>query len=150
MDVEPSYIIQEITDRRVDQAYPLARLARPQLSLEVWRDLCRVQAGSPAEVGSSACNTLLAMNRAGYIRGLCTYRIVPALPSGRALQVDMLAFAHPIAPEAVLEQMMTELDSVGTSHGCQYIDIDANDLGPWHVRARAGRKLPVRLRRSIH
>lgn len=145
--MESSYIIQAITAKRVDQAYALVRLVRPQLSLDSWRDLCR---GGAAPAGSAARATLLMLNPAGYIRGLCTYRIERASPSACALRVDMLAFAHPIAPEAILDRLMAELDSVGTSNGCQYIDIDADDLGPWRARACAGRRLPVRLRRSIH
>src|SRR3546814_4236961 len=38
--VERTYVIQRLTQRRVDQVYPLVQLARPHVTLAAWRDLC--------------------------------------------------------------------------------------------------------------
>ena len=146
--VEQTYVIRQITQRMVDQAYPLVLLARPHLTLEAWRHFC---AGRTEEGRTSArprCGVLLAVTSTGYVRGLCSYEIKALTATRHVLCVDILVFAHLFQPREILYQLLDELEAIADSHGCDSIDIEAEDLGEWLDRAGPGRKLPVRSMRD--
>lgn len=146
--MEQTYVIQQITQRMVDQVYPLALLACPHLTLEAWRHFCAGRTGEGRAADQPHCGILLAVNRTGYVRGLCCYKISALMAAEYALCVDILVFAHLFQPLEILHQMLDELEAIATSHGCSSIDIEAEDLGEWLDRAGTGRKLPVRSMRD--
>jgi hypothetical protein len=147
--VERTYLIQHLTQHRVDQVYPLVLLARPRFSLEAWRQFCATRTEEAGAASQPQAGILVAVNKAGHVRGLLSYRVSSLVPARHVLCIDLLAFAHLFRPEEVLEQMLDEAEAIGTAWGCRAIEVEAEDLGEWLDRADAERKLPVRVLRKV-
>ena len=134
--LEHSVSIQQITRDRIDQAYPLARLARPSLSLDRWRRLC---AGADDDPSATMVprGALLLLDRAGWIRGLCSYRVESGAARIPRLSVDIFALAALFGREELCGRMMEALQRIAMAHGCQAIDmqeLDARECRLWHPK----------------
>src|SRR5690606_26453045 len=124
-----SYVIRHITARRVDQAYPLVMLKRPHLTLDAWRQFCAGRMANRGQAPRPPAGVLLALDRAGYVRGLCSYEIDGRPRKRPALRIDILAFAHLFAFDAILDRMLDELGAIAASFGCGSMEIDEDDCG---------------------
>lgn len=141
-----TYLIQRLTERRVNQVYPLVLLARPQFTLEAWHRLCAARIGDDSPQARLRSGFLLAINKADYIRGLCGYE-VGEVGRQKVLSIDILVFAHLFNSGEILDQMLDETESIAMSAGSKTIEIADRDLGEWLDRAGKGRKLAISLRR---
>ena len=75
------FVVGRLGRDRAEAAYPLARIAVSALTLEQWQRFLSAPEGARPGV-------MAAENERGYIQGLCTYRTVPDLRHGAALEVD--------------------------------------------------------------
>jgi hypothetical protein len=105
---------------RIDQAYPLARLAVHDLTLDGWR---RFAAGAtiaaPANV--PRLGILAATNNRGYIQGLAIYRVEPDLRYGASLTIEHFVALDLIDSGVVANQLVEALESEARRQGCQII-----------------------------
>jgi hypothetical protein len=107
----PSFTARAIAPERADAAYPLARIAAPQLTIEGWR---RLVAGIGARAPAPGVGILVAEDRDGYIHGLGTYHPAVDLDFGCAvleaeLVVPALIDPWPVAV-ALLELLRAEAE----------------------------------------
>ena len=75
------FVVGRLGRDRAEAGYPLARIAAPALTLDQWQRFLSAPEGARPGV-------MAAENERGYIQGLCTYRTVPDLRHGAALEVD--------------------------------------------------------------
>jgi hypothetical protein len=127
---------------RIDQAYPLVLLVRPDLSLEAWRNHC----GRRTPLNGSGL--LLALDPGECVRGLCSYRIGHR-PTGAVMEADIFVVAHPFAPRPIVTCLLDELERLAVAAGCRAIefappdfDRTLRDMGTAHsVELRPGDQL---------
>lgn len=147
--MERTHLIQRLTERRIDQVYPLVLLARPHFTLETWQRFCATRIGDDGAEARLRSGVLLAINKAGYVRGLCSYKVGGSDRLRDVLSIDILAFAHLFHSGEVLDRMLDEAEAIGMSAGCRVIEIADQDLGEWLDRAGKGRKLAISLLRKV-
>src|SRR3546814_12617693 len=87
--VERTYVIQRLTQRRVDQVYPLVQLARPHVTLAAWRDLCARRIADSENLALPPGGILLAVDKADYVRGLCSYTVGAPESAQQVLRVEI-------------------------------------------------------------
>ena len=78
----PQFSLAPLKPEQVAEAYPLVRMALPQLELDAWQ-------GYAAAVASAGGGVLTLLAPNGAIHALAAYRTVPSLHHGRALVVDL-------------------------------------------------------------
>lgn len=117
---------------RIDQAYPLVRELRDDLTLEAWR----VYAQSffvlrPIEEGH--CGIVVAEHR-GYIRGLLSYNILPDLIERKTMVVrDVIVPLLP-ASQPAARSLLQEVFSIAEAHHCGQARIELSEGMGWLAR----------------
>jgi hypothetical protein len=127
------YLLRPLTDRQVDQAFPLIQLAAPELCLERWRAFARSLTGGargrrPAEgQGPAEAGIMTAQDSSSYIYGLFCYRIHEDLLSDRALDVSHFCVCSLLDPAGVTEALLEGIDSLGGRLGCTGILVELSE-----------------------
>ena len=112
--------ITSLDPGRIDQAYPLARLAVHDLTLDGWRRFCAgVTVAAPAE--APRLGIFAATNNRGYIQGLAIYRVEPDLRYGTSLAVEHFVALDLIDSGIVANELVAALESEARRHGCRII-----------------------------
>ena len=95
---------------RIDQAFPLVRDLAPDVDLARWHRfaeaLAAQQSNGEFDTLSSPGGVMVA-ERAGYIRGLFTYQVLPDLEHERVLLVQNFIVLEVVRREAAAKALMT-------------------------------------------
>jgi hypothetical protein len=134
--VQGLFTLEHMVRGRIDETYPLAQLARPQLTLQAWRAHCS------ARSAQRGAGLLLAVDGADSVRGLCSY--AAAHGSAGVLQADLFIVAHPFDPQPIVVQMLDELERLAAAAGCSAIELAPQDFRPAVQRCAAGRSTAIR------
>src|SRR5258706_3837729 len=109
----PSFMARAIAPERADAAYPLARIAAPQLTIEGWRRLV-TGIGARTPMPSVGLGILVAEDCHGYIHGLGTFHLAVDLEHGCAvLEADLVVptlFDPRPVDVALLDLLRTEAE----------------------------------------
>lgn len=99
---------------RILQAYPLAQAILPDLSLARWAKLAEPLT-APETLDRQGI--MIAVNPAGYIYGLCFYRIEEE-DGGRRLTADRFVAFDLLGPPRAFEALLSGLDDLAQRLGC--------------------------------
>ena len=128
--------IELLDPNRIDQAFPLARLAVPGLDLDAWRRFASAATiAAPFEIPRIAI--IAAANLRGYLQGLCIYRIEPDLEHGASLSIEHFVALDLIDSAHVADELVRALEQEGRRHGCRAMKTHLpQDLGDASAGAR--------------
>lgn len=128
--------IEMLDPSRIDQAYPLARLAVSRLDLETWRRFASAATiAAPFEV--PRIGIIAAANLRGYLQGLCVYRIEPDLEHSASLSIEHFVALDLIDSALVADELVRALELEGRRHGCRVMKTHLpQDLGDASAGAR--------------
>ena len=131
-----SNISEILTDRldaeRIDQAYPLVRELKQNLTLEVWRDYAESYLG-PAPVEQGHRGIIVAEYR-NCIRGLLCYDVLTDLVDSTTLAVrDVVVLGLP-AGQPVARSLLQHQFAIAGAHNCGAIRVDLSDPMAWLAR----------------
>jgi hypothetical protein len=138
-----SYVIEPISEKTIDRAYPLAKVIGPAFTLNEWREFCRAvelpRVRSEAPVDSE--EIAVALNAQGYVKGLCIYSIRDHTTYGRLLDVSFFVAASAGDGEGVAAEVLDFLRSKCDQSVCSGIrfwtvgpDTWDRRLDPDHIR----------------
>jgi len=110
------YALKPMTAEMADRVYPLIRGVAPGLALEEWRACAGAFAGGEPEVGRETA--VLAMNSAGYVKGVCIYAIRSHAAYGRLLDVPVFVIASAADAERVGAALLAALQAARETSAC--------------------------------
>lgn len=105
---------RRLTPERIAQAYPVIRMAMPNLSFEAW---CRFAEEQIAD-DEPPRGIVTVESEQDYIVGLGAYRLERDLQDDRVLIANHFVAVDLIRREAVAETLAQELESVAKQHRC--------------------------------
>ena len=114
---------------KIEQAFPLVRELRGDLTLEAWRDYARSYlALKPIDEGHRG---IVVAEHAGYLRGLLSYDVLPELFGRKTMAVrDVIVPALP-AGQPAARSLLEELFDICQAHRCGSIRIDLTKGMEW-------------------
>ncbi len=131
---------------KIEQAFPLVRELREDLTLDAWRDYARSYfALKPIEESHRG---IIVAEHGGYLRGLLSYDVLPGLFGRKSMAVrDVIVPALPAGQQAA-RSLLQELFEIADAHCCDSIRIDLTAGMEWLAQEwsdPAGRvfRLPV-------
>ena len=117
---------------RIDQAYPLVRELRENLTLETWRDYAQSYLG-PATAQQGHRGIIIADYR-DCIRGLLCYDVLTDLVDSTTLAVrDVVVLGLP-AGQPVARSLLQHQFAIAGAHRCATIRVDLSDPMKWLAR----------------
>lgn len=117
---------------KIDQAYPLVRELKENISLEAWRDYAETYL-KPATT-SRRHRGIIAAEYRGCIRGLLCYDILPDLVDLTTLAVrDVVVLGMP-AGQPAARSLLQQLFTIAGAHRCGAIRIDLSESMKWLAR----------------
>jgi hypothetical protein len=118
----PQFSLAPLKPEQVAQAYPLVRMALPQLELGEWHNYA-------AAMASSGGGVLTLLAPSGAIHALAAYRAVPNLHHGRALIVELFV-AFELSRKAPARAALVDgLHLLAEGLGCQAVLFTAESQG---------------------
>lgn len=111
------YTVDEMQADDVEEAFVLARLALPELTLDDWRRGLQ-------ERDRQGCGAVVARDTAGHMRGLALYRTAPRIGRSNSLQIERLIAFDLMAPQTVAEALLSHIIKRAHSLGCTALSID--------------------------
>ena len=105
---------RRLTPERIAQAYPVIRMAMPNLSFEAW---CRFAEEQIAD-DEPPRGLVTGESEQDYIVGLGAYRLERDLQDDRVLIANHFVAVDLIRREVVAETLAQELESVAKQHRC--------------------------------
>ena len=105
---------RRLTPERIAQAYPVIRMAMPNLSFEAW---CRFAEEQIAD-DEPPRGIVTVESEQDYIVGLGAYRLERDLQDDRVLIANHFVAVDLIRREVVAETLAQELESVAKQHRC--------------------------------
>lgn len=115
--------IELLTPGRAAQAYALARVCNPALTLDDWQEIC---GGRTAAAGA-----LVVICARNYVRALCRFRTATTARDGLVLDVTDIATGHPLDPARYAPMLLSEAESRARSLGCGAIRILVPQTDDW-------------------
>lgn len=106
--------IHRLSVEDTDEAWVLARLGDPGLTLEAWRERAARRNASPMTGG-----VLLARDRTARPCGLAVYTLADLPGGGRSLQVESLIGFAVLDPFAVASALISEVVRLARTFGCE-------------------------------
>ncbi|MFV3076630.1 hypothetical protein [Niveispirillum fermenti] len=106
------FSVKPLDRRRVDQAWPLVQTGRAAHDRDAWR----TYAGTLLALADSGLRTVEGDH--GYIHGIYAFQALPSPKHGKVLQVDMFLALDLIEPEAAIDLLLNDMDSVAADLGC--------------------------------
>ena len=135
-------VIERAAFSRVDQSYPLALLARPNLTLADWR--------SSAQQSAAGAGLLLAVDAGDRVRGLCSYRVRRGGFHAGVLEAEVFAAAHPFDTGPFVAGLLDALERLAVDSGCESVEFAGQDYDRWLRQAKGRRDVPLRRRGRPH
>jgi hypothetical protein len=129
-------VIEPAAFCRVDQSYPLARLARPNLTLAEWR--------RGAEQSAADAGLVLAVDAGDRVRGLCSYRVRRGACDAGVLEAEVFAAAHPFDTRPFVAGLLDALERLAVDSGCESVEFAGQDYDRWLRQADARRDVVLR------
>ncbi len=108
------FSIHRLSDDEVDEAWVLARLGDPRLTLKTWRARAKARNASPASGG-----VLLARDEEARPSGLAVYTLADQPDGRRSLQVESLIGFGVLNPMAVASALIAEVVRLARIFGCE-------------------------------
>lgn len=118
--------VKVLVAERVDDAFPVARAAVPDLTLERWRQFARL-ALLPA-AAPTASGILVVENPRGYIQGFCTYRLQHDIRHGTTMAVDDLIAIDLLDSAPIAAALLEALEARARATGCDVLQLHVPDL----------------------
>lgn len=122
IDLSPALVhlrVSPLAADWVDQALPLMRGLRSDLSLREWRAYC-----APFLDGTdSACGLECVIDEKDYLIGLAGYRARPDIRHGRVLAVDPFVAADLYGRNLAARMLLARLDALADRNQCDAIHI---------------------------
>ena len=106
--------IHQLSKDEMDEAWVLARLGDPSLTLKAWRAKATARKASPASGG-----VLLARDEAARPCGLAVYSLAEQPDGRRSLQVESLIGFGVLDPMAVASALIAEVVDLARVSGCE-------------------------------
>jgi len=103
-----AYSVEPITCHRVDKAFALAKLARPSLTVEVWRRFCRSAIVAASQNDGRSASVLVAVNSSEYVQALCVHR-TEDVEGTQVLSVRCFIVASTLDPSGVQRELVRAL-----------------------------------------
>lgn len=117
---------------KIDQAYPLVRELKENLTLEAWRDYAETYLG-PASIDQGHRGIIAAEHRS-CIRGLLCYDVLTDLGDLTTLAVrDVIVLGMP-AGQPAARSLLQQLFAIAGAHRCGAIRIDLSEPMKWLAR----------------
>jgi hypothetical protein len=117
---------------QIDQAYPLVRELKENLTLEAWRDYAQAYLG-PATIDKGHRGIIVAEFR-DCIRGLLCYDVLTDLGDSTTLAVrDVVVLGLP-AGQPVARSLLQHMFAIAGAHRCGAIRIDLSEAMSWLAR----------------
>jgi hypothetical protein len=116
------YQLHYLAPRKLDQAFPLAQLAEPGLTLDRWRDFAGsyVFAERSPHARPPSRAIVFAEDASGYIHGLACYAVQEDLLS-RRLRVHDFVVCSMFGAEQVADTLLAHIEEVALALGCSEI-----------------------------
>lgn len=113
--------IRSLTLAQLSQAFPLARAAAPELTLDVWLAYVRTLGGAAHEGSGGVVG---ALGEDGYIYGLFCYerRCESSVPD-RILAVEQLVVLDIVDPAGTLNALLGAIDRIAARANCRRIHL---------------------------
>lgn len=117
---------------KIDQAYPLVRELKENLTLEAWRDYAQGYLGpTTAKKGHRG---MIAAEHRDCIRGLLCYDVLTDLGDSTTLAVrDVVVLGLP-AGQPVARSLLQHMFAIAGAHRCGAIRIDLSESMQWLAR----------------
>jgi len=115
-----AYSIEPVSPKTINQAYLLAKVTWPSLTASEWHKLCRSCYASGAVAGDCE-RIVVALNAAGYIKGLCLYSVRDHSTYGRLLDIPLFIVASAADAEGAAGDFLDFLRSVCDASVCSGI-----------------------------
>lgn len=121
-----------LSTNKIDQAYPLVRELKDNLTLEAWRDYAKAySAPATADKGHRG---IVAAEYRDCIRGMLCYDVLTDLVDLTTLAVrDVIVLGLP-AGQPVARSLLQHLFAIAGAHQCGAIRIDLSDAMGWLAR----------------
>ncbi|MBI3453199.1 MAG: hypothetical protein HY057_10330 [Rhodospirillales bacterium] len=139
--MKQDFVAQQIKGKDIMRAFPLARLAAGQLSLDAWQRFAAAlganrRAPDPARVPPTR-GLIGVKNTRGYLLALCSYMVTPDLCHGRRLDIDNLVALDLIDSDAATASLMAAIEHLARDLDCPAFVVH---LPPARAAAAAGEK----------
>jgi hypothetical protein len=117
---------------KIDQAFPLARELKENITLETWRNYAETYLG-PTTINRGHRGIIAAEYR-DCIRGLLSYDVLTDLVDLTTLAVrDVIVLGMP-AGQPAARSLLQQLFSIAAAHQCSAIRIDLSESMTWLAR----------------
>lgn len=141
-----SYVIESVGSKTIDRAYPLVKLVGPTLTLHEWREFCQDHAAPRIhEAPGDKEEIVVALNKQGYVKGLCIYTVRDHGTYGRLLDVPFFVAASAADAEGVVAELLAFLHAECNQSVCSGIRFWTMGPETWSLRSR-----PEYIQRTDH
>lgn len=123
------FTLVPLAEDAILQAYPLARAAVTDLSLEDWQRYAHTFMHRACDRSVRGMIGLRSSN--AYIRGLFTYHVVPDLRCGRALLVEFFVVDTVFRPRPAALKLLAGVESAAREARCGCIRTDLATAPEW-------------------
>ena len=106
---------------KINQAYPLVRAARPDLTADGWRAVAAEYLAARQDAPETPCGVVAVQNEQGYIVGLFCYAACDDMRHGVALQVENLTAIDLFNQAGVMETLLREVEKVARRLRCRAV-----------------------------
>ena len=105
-----------LTERQIDQAFPLIQSVCANVSIAAWRSYARAILDRPSEEGG-----IMTVQAFEYIHGLFAYRVDRSLQHARVLLVDTVAVLELFSPKLAMTALLQVMDDMAMALNCEAI-----------------------------
>lgn len=113
---------EPLRGHEVAMAYTLVRELTPEVSLEQWQTYVAALAGAPAERSGNR-GLIAARTAAGYMLGLCCYRVELDLRDGLTLRVDDVVVPGMLGQRQITAGLFQAIEALAKESGCAAVHI---------------------------
>lgn len=121
---------EPLSGREIAQAYPLIRELAPEMTLKRWQDYAETIADAQS-TGGPQRGFLAARSSAGYLLGLCCYRVDLDLRDGMTLTVDDVVVPGILGQRQITEALFQAVEGLAQRYGCSSIHISCPVKVSW-------------------
>ncbi len=144
-----NYTVAPIAPNQIDQAFVLARLAVPAMTIDRWRETCRPGASSFQDGAApwQVSRVLVAVGPRGYLHGLSLVGRMRSADGARAIEVPAFLAPSAVDAEGVCTALLRALIALCREHGCDglTVQVPSADIGAYAALCRAAEALSMDL-----
>lgn len=109
---------------KINQAYPLVRAARPDLTADGWRAVATEYLAARQDAPESPRGVVAVQNEQGYIVGLFCYAACDDMQHGATLRVENLTAIDLFNQAGIMELLLREVERVARRLRCRAVLAD--------------------------